>query len=434
VPKEGTDFGTSGSRFAFTSHRFDTELDLYYAGGRMYSPTIGRFISQDALSLDPNNPDSWNLFRYALANPTRYVDPTGHTAEGAELQGVLRETKDYFQSQAKGTGVTGFLKGVGFGILSGAVGIVESAVGLVDEGATVAYTVPGVDVMGDPSGVESREEIKQQVADLKQTYHVIKEEGFFNAASRIAGNAKDTLIAAAKGDPQAIAKVTSFATEIVGPTAALKGSGALGAMRRGAKELVEGAGRAVRHGWDEAAGALRRGGDDLAEAGRTFRIGERLPDGRIAGEGPGAALANAPQRPGGYRTFDVDAHRRLSPGSNRAPGHGVTAAEGRVQSHHFIQDEWAKRNVPGYESDDAAAILLRSASGEPHAAVSSAQRMRRSARVAAGETPFGGDIKELFQKSYRDLIAAGVPPEAARRAARRAYKYFDSLDAFTPSR
>jgi RHS repeat-associated protein len=78
VPKEGTDFGTSGNRFAFTSHRFDTELDLYYAGGRMYSPTIGRFISQDTLSLEPNNPDTWNLFGYARANPTRYVDPTGH--------------------------------------------------------------------------------------------------------------------------------------------------------------------------------------------------------------------------------------------------------------------------------------------------------------------------------------------------------------------
>jgi RHS repeat-associated protein len=88
VPKEGTDFGTSGNRFAFTSHRFDTELGLYYAGGRMYSPTIGRFISQDTLSLDPNNPDTWNLFGYARGNPTRYVDPTGHASfERAEING-----------------------------------------------------------------------------------------------------------------------------------------------------------------------------------------------------------------------------------------------------------------------------------------------------------------------------------------------------------
>lgn len=228
---------------------------------------------------------------YANANPLAFVDPTGHTAEGAELQGVLRETKEYFQSQAKGSGITGILKGIGFGILSGAVGIAESAVGLIDEGATVTYTVPGVDVMGDPTGVESREEIKQQVADLKQTYHVIKEEGFFNAASRIVDNATDTLIAAAKGDPQAIAKVTSFTTEIAAPTAALKGSGALGAMRRGAKDLVEGAGRAVRHGWDEAGKVLGRSGDDVAQGAHRYKVGDRLPDGRIAGDAPGAAPA-----------------------------------------------------------------------------------------------------------------------------------------------
>jgi RHS repeat-associated protein len=96
VPKEGTDFGTSGNRFAFTSHRFDTELDLYYAGGRMYSPTIGRFISQDNLSLDPNNPDSWNLFNYALTNPTRYVDPTGHASfETQEIGQLEKELGGY---------------------------------------------------------------------------------------------------------------------------------------------------------------------------------------------------------------------------------------------------------------------------------------------------------------------------------------------------
>jgi RHS repeat-associated protein len=94
VPKEGTDFGTSGSRFAFTSHRFDTELNLYYAGGRMYSPTIGRFISQDTLSLDPNNPDSWNLFAYARGNPTFYTDPTGHYS-WSEFKSDAKWGKDF---------------------------------------------------------------------------------------------------------------------------------------------------------------------------------------------------------------------------------------------------------------------------------------------------------------------------------------------------
>jgi RHS repeat-associated protein len=104
VPKEGTDFGTSGSRFAFTSHRFDTELNLYYAGGRMYSPTIGRFISQDTLSLDPNNPDSWNLFAYARSNPTRFVDPDGHIARQMLDESINKSTdnaSNWFTAGAK---------------------------------------------------------------------------------------------------------------------------------------------------------------------------------------------------------------------------------------------------------------------------------------------------------------------------------------------
>ena len=111
VPKEGTDFGTSGNRFAFTSHRFDTELDLYYAGGRMYSPTIGRFISQDTLSLDPNNPDSWNLFGYARGNPTTFVDPTGHIARQMLDESINRSTD---QSGWFTAGVKAFFKEAGY--------------------------------------------------------------------------------------------------------------------------------------------------------------------------------------------------------------------------------------------------------------------------------------------------------------------------------
>jgi hypothetical protein len=283
------------------------------------------------------------------------VDPTGHTAEGAELQGVLKETKQYFLDQAKGDGILGKLKGVGFGILAGATGLVESAVGLVDEGATVAYTVPGVDVMGDPTGVESREEIKQQVADLKQTYHVIKEEGFFNAASRIVGNATDTVIAAAKGDPQAIAKVTSAVTEIAGPTAVLKGSGALGAMRRGAKELAEGAARGARRGLDDILGAARRGADDLvgdasaatSRSGRTWQ--DFLPEAQARLDAAKARYGDAPifaMDRGTSSTFSVG-RSHLSSAEMRelmqTPGMKFTGTTGagaaRLPRHHVFPQE-----------------------------------------------------------------------------------------------
>ncbi|CAN0643986.1 hypothetical protein BCEP27_30371 [Burkholderia cepacia] len=49
------------------------------------------------------------------------------------------------------------------------------------------------------------------------------------------------------------------------------------------------------------------------------------------------------RRPGGYRVNDADQHGNLIvPKANRAPGNTNTIADGLVQSHHPIQQEWAK--------------------------------------------------------------------------------------------
>ena len=44
---------------------------LYYSNARWYDPQLGRFISTDPI----RSGDNWEI--YALANPLRYVDPTG---------------------------------------------------------------------------------------------------------------------------------------------------------------------------------------------------------------------------------------------------------------------------------------------------------------------------------------------------------------------
>lgn len=54
------------------------------------------------------------------------------------------------------------------------------------------------------------------------------------------------------------------------------------------------------------------------------------------------------RRPGGYRTYDMDSHGRLSLQVNCALGHCKKKDDDRVQSHHTIQQEWAKRNIKGY--------------------------------------------------------------------------------------
>ena len=99
-----------------------------------------------------------------------------------------------------------------------------------------------------------------------------------------------------------------------------------------------------------------------------------------------------PRRPGGHRTGNVEAHGTLSPQVNRAPGHTNTRPDHYTQSHHPIQHEWAKRNIPGYNENDAAATLLRSSSGSSHARISAAQRGRRR------QNGWGGTLKDEFRR------------------------------------
>ena len=133
-------------------------------------------------------------------------------------------------------------------------------------------------------------------------------------------------------------------------------------------------------------------------------------------------------RPGGYVAGDVDKHGLLSPNENRAKGNHNIKSENQIQSHHPIQDawakKWAKKNGINYDRNKAAAILLPSNSGMSHAKISASQRARRR------KEGFNTSIEHEFKVGYQELINAGVNKKQAQKAIRRAYKYFDSIGAF----
>jgi RHS repeat-associated protein len=63
-----------------TGKERDTESGLDNFGARYYGSTMGRFMSPDPsglLAQHPENPQSWNLYVYALNNPLKNIDPTG---------------------------------------------------------------------------------------------------------------------------------------------------------------------------------------------------------------------------------------------------------------------------------------------------------------------------------------------------------------------
>jgi RHS repeat-associated protein len=71
----------------FTGKQRDTESGLDNFGARYNSSSIGRFMSPDSSAyVKPINPQSWNLYAYALNSPLLYVDPSGNTVSLASCQ------------------------------------------------------------------------------------------------------------------------------------------------------------------------------------------------------------------------------------------------------------------------------------------------------------------------------------------------------------
>ncbi len=62
----------------FTGQKHNNSLGLIYYNARFYVPYINRFISADTIVPDPANPQSFNRYSYALNNPVKYTDPSGH--------------------------------------------------------------------------------------------------------------------------------------------------------------------------------------------------------------------------------------------------------------------------------------------------------------------------------------------------------------------
>jgi RHS repeat-associated protein len=68
-----------GPNQKFTAKERDNESNLDYFGARYFSGAQGRFTSPDSPSYaNRKNPQSWNLYTYALNNPVTFADADGH--------------------------------------------------------------------------------------------------------------------------------------------------------------------------------------------------------------------------------------------------------------------------------------------------------------------------------------------------------------------
>ena len=62
----------------FTGHEHIEHADIIHMNGRIYDPTLGRFLQADPHIQAPKNSQNLNRYSYVLNNPLSLVDPSGY--------------------------------------------------------------------------------------------------------------------------------------------------------------------------------------------------------------------------------------------------------------------------------------------------------------------------------------------------------------------
>jgi RHS repeat-associated protein len=75
-----TDMPAPYNATGYTGKTYDATAGLMDYSARWYSPSVGRFLTEDTIMGDVSNPQSLNRYSYVMNNPVNMVDPTGHEA------------------------------------------------------------------------------------------------------------------------------------------------------------------------------------------------------------------------------------------------------------------------------------------------------------------------------------------------------------------
>ncbi|WP_157954004.1 RHS repeat-associated core domain-containing protein [Microbulbifer sp. A4B17] len=65
----------------YTGHEHLDRTGLIHMNGRIYDPTLGRFLSPDPIVQAPTYSQNWNRYSYVFNNPLSFTDPSGFSAK-----------------------------------------------------------------------------------------------------------------------------------------------------------------------------------------------------------------------------------------------------------------------------------------------------------------------------------------------------------------
>ena len=72
--------------FRYRGEQYDSETGNIYLRSRYYSPTQGRFLTQDSFAGIQSKPNTLNLYAYCGNDPVNNIDPSGHLFAGPDYE------------------------------------------------------------------------------------------------------------------------------------------------------------------------------------------------------------------------------------------------------------------------------------------------------------------------------------------------------------
>ncbi|WP_306008338.1 WXG100 family type VII secretion target [Bacillus sp. MMSF_3353] len=102
---------------------------------------------------------------------------------------------------------------------------------------------------------------------------------------------------------------------------------------------------------------------------------------------------------------------------------------GNLQSHHGLQQQWAKENLGkyGYDPKLAPTVTIETGKGLPHTIISNAQNLRRDERLSSGNGKWSSTLQDELKNLVSDFEHAGFSKENISETLEQQYKMLDKL-------
>ncbi|MFD2167650.1 FG-GAP-like repeat-containing protein [Thalassotalea euphylliae] len=124
------------TRRGFTGHEHVSHADIIHMNGRIYDPTLGRFLQADPHIQAPTNSQNYNRYSYVLNNPLSYTDPSGYF-----FKSLKKFVKKHWRS-ALAIGIAA-VTGVGVNLFVGLEAYSGAAIIAASGGALAGYVATG---------------------------------------------------------------------------------------------------------------------------------------------------------------------------------------------------------------------------------------------------------------------------------------------------